>query len=92
MTTRAVREAETKSSDPVAALQNSYEQGVTDEFVRPTVVGEPVAHRVREGDVCLCFNYRPDRARELFAEVVRRASAESEVYRAAEHRLAGETQ
>src|SRR6201997_1927383 len=31
-------EAETKSTDPVAALQQSYEQGVTDEFVKPIVV------------------------------------------------------
>jgi len=35
---------------------------------------------------------RPDRARELFAEVTRRAPADSEVYRAAQRRLAGETQ
>src|SRR5260221_12541280 len=31
-------EAETKSSDPFAALQQSYEQGVTDEFVKPIVI------------------------------------------------------
>ncbi len=39
-------EAETRASDPVAALQRSYEQGVTDEFVKPVVMtrgAEPAA-------------------------------------------------
>jgi len=54
------------SSD--AAIRASYEAKVTDEFIVPTVVttgnGEPVA-RIKDGDVCLFFNFRADRAREL---------------------------
>jgi len=48
-----------------AAVSAAYERGETDEFVRPTVIGARDQHRVRDGDVCLFFNFRPDRAREL---------------------------
>ena len=54
-----------RAPDAQAAVALGYERGENDEFVRPTVVGDPAAHRVREGDVCLFFNFRPDRAREL---------------------------
>ncbi len=51
----------------VAAIQQSYEKGVTDEFIVPTVVMEdnhPVAV-VRDGDALIHYNFRPDRARQL---------------------------
>ncbi len=52
----------------VAAVEEAYARGETDEFVRPTVVvnggGEPVA-RVKDGDGVLFFNFRADRAREI---------------------------
>lgn len=50
-----------------AAIQNSYAQNITDEFILPTVVYEdehPVAV-VREGDALIHYNFRPDRARQL---------------------------
>lgn len=50
------------------AIKQAYEQGETDEFVRPTVLvqdnGDPVA-RIKDGDVIIFFNFRPDRARQL---------------------------
>lgn len=49
------------------AVRNSYENGVTDEFVLPTNVyknGKPVAV-IEKGDSIICFNFRPDRAREI---------------------------
>ena len=46
-------------------MSAAYERGETDEFVRPTVIGARDEHRLRDGDVCLFFNFRPDRAREL---------------------------
>jgi 2,3-bisphosphoglycerate-independent phosphoglycerate mutase len=64
-------EAEHKSSDPVAALQSSYEQGVTDEFVKPVVITrgtEPSASPVgliRDDDAVIFFNFRADRARQM---------------------------
>jgi len=57
-----------KAFDPVAAIRESYERGVTDEFVEPIVIlnetNEPTAC-VQEGDSCIFFNFRPDRARQI---------------------------
>ncbi|MEE0955700.1 MAG: 2,3-bisphosphoglycerate-independent phosphoglycerate mutase [Eubacterium sp.] len=54
--------------DPLAAIQASYDQGVNDEFVVPTVMknedGTPVA-TVKDGDSVIFFNFRPDRARQI---------------------------
>ena len=55
------------TTNPVEALNASYANGVTDEFVLPTVVvedGTPVA-TVESGDSVIFFNFRPDRAREM---------------------------
>ena len=55
------------TTTPVEALNASYANGVTDEFVLPTVVvedGTPVA-TVESGDSVIFFNFRPDRAREM---------------------------
>jgi 2,3-bisphosphoglycerate-independent phosphoglycerate mutase len=46
-----------------AAVRAAYERGETDEFIKPTLVGEE--GRVRDGDAVLFFNFRPDRARQL---------------------------
>lgn len=56
-----------KASDPVAAMQASYDDDKTDEFVLPTVIeqdGKPVA-TVKDNDSVIFFNFRPDRAREM---------------------------
>src|ERR1700745_3314611 len=64
-------EADTKTGDPVAALERSYEQGVTDEFVKPVVVAKAdgTAHvpvgLVRSDDAMIFFNFRADRARQM---------------------------
>jgi len=46
-----------------AAVRAAYEREETDEFIKPTVVGDE--GRIRDGDAVLFFNFRPDRAREL---------------------------
>jgi 2,3-bisphosphoglycerate-independent phosphoglycerate mutase len=52
-----------QADDPVAAVQASYERGVTDEFVEPVVLrGRP---RLGRDDAAIFFNFRPDRARQL---------------------------
>jgi 2,3-bisphosphoglycerate-independent phosphoglycerate mutase len=51
------------ANDPVAAVSASYERGITDEFIEPTVInGRP---RLTRADTALFFNFRPDRARQL---------------------------
>ena len=52
-----------KESDPVKAMQDSYDKGVTDEFVVPVVVCED--GMIQQGDSVIFMNFRPDRAREI---------------------------
>ena len=57
-----------KTQDPVQAVQKSYQNNVTDEFIQPIVIVDdaqkPIG-TVKEGDVVLCFNFRTDRGREI---------------------------
>ncbi|MBP7733123.1 MAG: 2,3-bisphosphoglycerate-independent phosphoglycerate mutase [Caldisericia bacterium] len=53
--------------DPVKAIEESYSNGVTDEFIEPMVVaqnGKPLA-TIDDGDSFIHFNFRPDRARQI---------------------------
>ena len=52
------------ATDMVDAMEKSYAEGVTDEFVKP-VVNANVDGKIKEGDVVIFFNYRNDRAKEL---------------------------
>jgi len=64
-------EAKNHYDDPVAALQASYEQGVTDEFVKPVVItsgsgpGAPPLGLIRDDDAVIFYNFRADRARQM---------------------------
>lgn len=56
-----------QAQDAVEAIQQSYDQGVTDEFIRPVSIvenGKPVAV-IKEGDVVIFYNFRTDRGRQL---------------------------
>jgi 2,3-bisphosphoglycerate-independent phosphoglycerate mutase len=46
-----------------AAVRAAYERDETDEFIKPTTVGEEA--RIRQGDAVIFFNFRPDRARQM---------------------------
>ncbi len=48
---------------PVGAIKKSYEEGVTDEFMVPTVLDKEGA--IKSGDSVIFFNFRPDRARQI---------------------------
>jgi 2,3-bisphosphoglycerate-independent phosphoglycerate mutase len=56
------------ASDVLTAVQASYEEGVTDEFILPIIatdaLGAPIA-LIEDGDMVLCFNFRTDRGREI---------------------------
>ena len=56
-----------QAADPVEAMQDSYDDGVTDEFVVPVAIakdGQPLA-TIKDKDSIIFFNFRPDRAREI---------------------------
>jgi 2,3-bisphosphoglycerate-independent phosphoglycerate mutase len=54
--------------DALTAIQRSYDEGVTDEFIKPAVIvdeaGQPVA-TIGDGDAVVCFNFRADRVRQI---------------------------
>jgi 2,3-bisphosphoglycerate-independent phosphoglycerate mutase len=52
-----------RAATGVDAVAAAYERGETDEFIAPTVVGAPA--RIEPGDRVFCFNFRPDRMRQL---------------------------
>jgi 2,3-bisphosphoglycerate-independent phosphoglycerate mutase len=64
-----------KTDDIIACIKQSYEQGVTDEFIKPIVKtdedGKPVAV-IKDGDVVICFNFRTDRGREISQALTQR--------------------
>lgn len=72
------------ATDPIAAVQKSYERGVTDEFVEPIVIvnedGSPRG-TLKDGDSVICFNFRPDRARQLTRAIAVPGFAEFDVSR-----------
>ncbi len=63
-----------KNSDPVQGMKESYNRGVTDEFVVPFVCtdknGQALA-TIREDDACICFNFRADRVRQITRALAR---------------------
>ena len=64
-----------KSDNMVQAIQQSYDEGVTDEFIKP-MVNTTVDGRIKEGDVVIFFNYRNDRAKELTIVLTQQDMAE----------------
>jgi 2,3-bisphosphoglycerate-independent phosphoglycerate mutase len=52
-----------RTASSAEAIETAYERGETDEFVKPTVIGE--YDGVASGDVAIFINFRPDRARQL---------------------------
>ncbi len=57
-----------KTTDPLAAIQKSYDENVTDEFIKPIIItdseNKPKAV-IENGDVVISFNFRTDRGREI---------------------------
>jgi 2,3-bisphosphoglycerate-independent phosphoglycerate mutase len=63
-----------KQADPVQGMKESYNKGVTDEFVIPFVCtdsrGQALA-TIRDDDSCICFNFRADRVRQITRALTR---------------------
>ncbi|MDQ6713248.1 MAG: 2,3-bisphosphoglycerate-independent phosphoglycerate mutase [Candidatus Dormibacteraeota bacterium] len=56
------------AADPLALIKHGYQNGITDEFIVPTRIVPPGTDGpppIADGDSVVCFNFRPDRARQL---------------------------
>jgi 2,3-bisphosphoglycerate-independent phosphoglycerate mutase len=53
------------SDDLIASIKNSYENNVTDEFIKPIINKKLPTTIIAEGDAVICFNFRTDRCREI---------------------------
>jgi 2,3-bisphosphoglycerate-independent phosphoglycerate mutase len=58
-------QGEIVNSSPVEAVRERYQEGETDEFLKPLIFSHPNQQRVRDGDVVFFFNFRADRGRQL---------------------------
>ena len=79
-----VKGAGEKTTDAISAVQHSYNNNVTDEFIKPIVVtdasGAPLA-TIQNDDVVLCFNFRTDRGRQITQVLTQIDIAEQEMKR-----------
>jgi 2,3-bisphosphoglycerate-independent phosphoglycerate mutase len=73
-----------KTTDVLKAVEKSYEEGVTDEFIKPIVAvdanGLPLT-TIKDGDVVLCFNFRTDRGREITMVLTQQDFHEQNMYK-----------
>lgn len=73
----------THATDPLAAIQHSYDEYVTDEFIKPIIIcdktGAPNAV-IQDGDVVVCFNFRTDRCREITVALTQEAFHEQNMH------------
>lgn len=54
-----------QTSEVLAAVKESYEQNVTDEFIKPIINANAPDGAIKDGDAVICFNFRTDRCREI---------------------------
>lgn len=73
----------TKTINPIEAVEKSYNEGVTDEFIKPIIGvddnGAPLGS-IKDGDVVICFNFRTDRCREITMALTQQAFPEQDMH------------
>lgn len=67
----------TLATDPIVAIQNSYDEGIFDEFVKPISLDQDA--RIQSGDVVIFANFRTDRPRELTIALTQQVFPEFEM-------------
>ncbi|WP_224999856.1 2,3-bisphosphoglycerate-independent phosphoglycerate mutase [Cesiribacter sp. SM1] len=76
------------SRNILESLQQSYAEGVTDEFIMPVIhtdeQGQPLA-KIENGDVVICFNFRTDRGRQITQALTQEDFPEQNMYKLALH-------
>ena len=74
--------AGTATKDALKAVRESYEAGITDEFIKPIIVCDDAARplaTMEAGDVVICFNFRTDRCREITMALTQEAFPEHDM-------------
>lgn len=77
-----------KGTDAIQAIENSYSNNITDEFIKPTVIvdeGQNPLGKIKNDDVAICFNFRTDRCREITQVLTQSDFAEFGMYKLALH-------
>ncbi|QIL38411.1 2,3-bisphosphoglycerate-independent phosphoglycerate mutase [Pedobacter sp. HDW13] len=73
-----------KTQDALAAIKKSYDENITDEFLKPVVLtqdnGAPVA-TIQPDDVVICFNFRTDRGREITTALTQKDFPEQQMHK-----------
>jgi 2,3-bisphosphoglycerate-independent phosphoglycerate mutase len=64
----------TKFNSAVKAIESSYQNGITDEFIEPSIIDSNGV--IENGDVVICFNFRTDRPREITITLTQKAFPE----------------
>ena len=77
-----------KATDGLAAMEQSYSNNITDEFIKPTVITGsdqlPLA-TIKDGDVAICFNFRTDRCREITEVLTQKDLPENNMHKLSLH-------
>lgn len=77
-----------KATDAIQAVENSYSNNITDEFIKPTIIvdeGQNPLSTIKDGDVAICFNFRTDRCREITQVLTQADFAEFGMYKLSLH-------
>ncbi|MFZ9388852.1 MAG: 2,3-bisphosphoglycerate-independent phosphoglycerate mutase [Chitinophagaceae bacterium] len=75
-----------KTTDAIAAVEQSYAQNITGEFIRPAVIcdeGQQPLATIGDGDAVICFNFRTDRCREITQVLSQSDFPEHQMYKLA---------
>ncbi|MEO6733263.1 MAG: 2,3-bisphosphoglycerate-independent phosphoglycerate mutase [Ferruginibacter sp.] len=70
-----------KTNDILEAVKKSYEQDVSDEFLKPIINGNLANTKIENGDVVLSFNFRTDRCREITEVLTQKSFPEFDMYK-----------
>ena len=74
----------TEYTEAIKAVEDSYNSGITDEFILPIVItgndGKPIGI-IDEGDAVICFNFRTDRCREITEVLTQKDFPEYEMHK-----------
>ncbi len=72
----------TKTKDAISSIKTSYDEGVSDEFIKPIIItdnNENPKATIQENDIVVCFNFRTDRCREITEVLTQREFPEQEM-------------